>query len=136
MQALVVDLDEGDISAKRDHLIRNLGPATLTIESGGLTKAGQPKLHLWWKLTEPAEGEDLARLCQLRATMALKVGGDDAMSVVLQIWVAGTAKMSVTLHPLEEPISPASGITSLGQMYDTHMQRARRVPGWWRRDGT
>ena len=26
MQALVVDLDEGDISAKRDHLIRNLGP--------------------------------------------------------------------------------------------------------------
>ena len=54
MQALVVDLDEGDISAKRDHLIRNLGPATLTIESGGLTEAGQPKLHLWWKLTEPA----------------------------------------------------------------------------------
>ena len=26
--------------------------------------------------------------------------------------------------PLEEPISPASGITSLGQIYDTHMQRS------------
>ena len=91
MQALVVDLDEGDISAKRDHLIRNLGPATLTIESGGLTEAGQPKLHLWWKLTEPAEGEDLARLCQLRATMALKVGGDDSFASAHQpIRVPGT----------------------------------------------
>ena len=91
MQALVVDLDEGDISAKRDHLIRNLGPATLTIESGGLTEAGQPKLHLWWKLTEPAEGEDLARLCQLRATMALKVGGDDSFGSAHQpIRVPGT----------------------------------------------
>ena len=29
MQALVVDLDEGDISAKRAHLIRHLGPASL-----------------------------------------------------------------------------------------------------------
>ena len=91
MQALVVDLDDGDISAKRDHLIRNLGPATLTIESGGLTEAGQPKLHLWWKLTEPAEGEDLARLCQLRATMALKVGGDDSFGSAHQpIRVPGT----------------------------------------------
>ena len=91
MQALVVDLDEGDISAKRDHLIRNLGPATLTIESGGLTEAGQPKLHLWWKLTEPAEGEDLARLCRLRAAMALKVGGDDSFGSAHQpIRVPGT----------------------------------------------
>ncbi|PAU93768.1 hypothetical protein CK240_17365, partial [Paracoccus salipaludis] len=91
MQALVVDLDEGDISAKRDHLIRNLGPVTLTIESGGLTEAGQPKLHLWWKLTEPAEGEDLARLCRLRAAMALKVGGDDSFGSAHQpIRVPGT----------------------------------------------
>lgn len=91
MQALVVDLDDGDISAKRDHLIRNLGPATLTIESGGLTQVGQPKLHLWWKLTEPAEGEDLAGLYQLRATMALKVGGDDSFGSAHQpIRVPGT----------------------------------------------
>ncbi|RNI19112.1 AAA family ATPase [Paracoccus pantotrophus] len=91
MQALVVDLDDGDISAKRDHLIRNLGPATLTIESGGLTEVGQPKLHLWWKLTEPAEGEDLAGLYQLRATMALKVGGDDSFGSAHQpIRVPGT----------------------------------------------
>ena len=91
MQALVVDLDEGDISAKRDHLIRNLGPATLTIESGGMTEGGQPKLHLWWKLTEPAEGEDLARLCRLRAEIALKVGGDDSFGSAHQpIRVPGT----------------------------------------------
>ncbi|ATQ55035.1 AAA family ATPase [Paracoccus yeei] len=91
MQALVVDLDAGDIAAKRDHLIHNLGPATLTIESGGVTEAGQPKLHLWWKLTEPAEGEDLARLCRLRAAMALKVGGDDSFGSAHQpIRVPGT----------------------------------------------
>ena len=91
MQALVVDLDAGDIAAKRDHLIHNLGPATLTIESGGVTEAGQPKLHLWWKLTEPAEGGDLARLCRLRAAMALKVGGDDSFGSAHQpIRVPGT----------------------------------------------
>lgn len=91
MQALVVDLDDGDISAKRDHLIRNLGPASLIVESGGVTEDGQSKLHLWWKLTEPAEGEDLARLCQLRAAMALKVGGDDSFGSAHQpIRVPGT----------------------------------------------
>lgn len=78
MQAIVVDLDEGDIAAKRDHLIRHLGPPTLVVESGGVTEAGEPKLHLWWKLTEPAEAEDLARLYRLRAEIALKVGGDDS----------------------------------------------------------
>ena len=43
--------------------------------------------------------------------------------------INGTAPERVDLNrhrlpPLEEPISPASGITSLGQMYDTHMQRS------------
>ncbi|WP_423209308.1 AAA family ATPase [Paracoccus yeei] len=91
MQAVVVDLDEGDVAAKRDHLVRHLGRPTLIIESGGRTEDGHVKLHLWWKLTEPAEGEDLARLCQLRATMALKVGGDDSFGSAHQpIRVPGT----------------------------------------------
>ena len=43
--------------------------------------------------------------------------------------INGTAPERVDLNrhrlpPLEEPISPASGITSLGQMYDPHMQRS------------
>ena len=76
MQAIVVDLDAGDIPAKLDHVTRHLGPPTLIIESGGRTPEGAAKLHVWWKLTEPAEGEDLATLCRLRGEIAVKVGGD------------------------------------------------------------
>ncbi len=76
MQAIVVDLDAGDIPAKLDHVTRHLGPPTLIIESGGRTPEGAAKLHVWWKLTEPAESEDLATLCRLRGEIAVKVGGD------------------------------------------------------------
>ncbi|WP_457647232.1 AAA family ATPase [Profundibacter sp.] len=76
MQAIIVDLDAGDIPAKLEHLIRHLGQPTLIIESGGRTPDGATKLHVWWKLTEPVEGEDLVRLCALRGEIAIKVGGD------------------------------------------------------------
>jgi hypothetical protein len=56
MQSLVVDLDSGDIPAKLDHLLHHLGRPTLIVESGGRTPEGVTKLHVWWKLTEPAEG--------------------------------------------------------------------------------
>ena len=46
------------------------------MESGGRTIEGATKLHVWWKLTEPAEGEDLAKLCQVRGDIAVKIGGD------------------------------------------------------------
>jgi hypothetical protein len=76
MQALVVDLDAGDIPAKLDHLLHHLGQPTLIIESGGRTSEGASKLHVWWRMTEPAEGGALAELCRLRGEIALKVGGD------------------------------------------------------------
>ncbi|WP_407681515.1 AAA family ATPase [Profundibacter amoris] len=76
MQAIIVDLDAGDIPAKLEHLVRYLGQPTLIIESGGRTPDGATKLHVWWQLTEPVEGEDLARLCALRGEIAIKVGGD------------------------------------------------------------
>ncbi len=76
MQAIIVDLDAGDIPAKLAHLIQHLGQPTLIVESGGRTADGASKLHIWWQLTEPATGEDLAKLCQLRGEIALKVGGD------------------------------------------------------------
>lgn len=47
MQALVVDLDAGDIPAKLAHLLRHLGQPTLIIESGGRTSEGASKLHVW-----------------------------------------------------------------------------------------
>ncbi|WP_375698021.1 AAA family ATPase [Pseudophaeobacter sp. TrK17] len=76
MQTVVVDLDTGDIDAKRAHLERHLGAPTMVVESGGVTTEGQRKCHVWWALTEPAEGEDIARVCRLRGDIAAKVGGD------------------------------------------------------------
>ncbi len=76
MQTLVVDLDAGDIEAKLGHLLQHLGSPTLLVESGGRTAEGAAKLHVWWRLTEPAEGTDGLRLCALRGEIADKVGGD------------------------------------------------------------
>jgi hypothetical protein len=76
MQTVVVDLDDGDIAAKYEHLVDHLGLPTLVVESGGRTKEGQPKLHVWWKLTEPATDEDIQTVCRLRADIARKIGGD------------------------------------------------------------
>ena len=76
MQALVVDLDTGDIAAKRAHLEAHLGAPAMVVQSGGITAEGQQKCHVWWKLTEAAEGDDVARVCRLRGDIAAKVGGD------------------------------------------------------------
>jgi hypothetical protein len=76
MQTVVVDLDTGDIAAKRAHLERHLGAPTMVVESGGVTPEGQRKAHVWWKLTEPAEGSDMARVTRLRGDIAAKAGGD------------------------------------------------------------
>ncbi len=91
MQAVVVDLDAGDVAAKLTHLVQHLGQPTLLVESGGRTAEGAAKLHAWWRLTEPAEGADLARLCPLRGEIADKVGGDAHFRSAHQpIRVAGT----------------------------------------------
>ena len=77
MQTVLVDLDAGDIAAKLDHLIRHLGEPTLLVESGGRTPDGLDKLHVWWRLSEPAEGEDIALLCRLRGDIAVKIANRD-----------------------------------------------------------
>jgi len=76
MQTVVVDIDTGGIAAKRAHLERHLGSPTMVVESGGTTPEGLRKVHVWWKLTEPAEGNDVARICRLRGDIAAKIGGD------------------------------------------------------------
>lgn len=90
-QVVLVDLDHGDIAAKRAHLVHNLGTPTLEVASGGITPQGQDKLHLYWRLTEPAEDEDVARVCRARQLIAAKVGGDPAFKSAHQpIRVAGS----------------------------------------------
>jgi len=76
MQAIVVDIDTGDIGAKLTHLIRHLGDPALVVESGGRTPEGAHKLHVWWKLSEPATGTDVEQVCALRGAIATKVAGD------------------------------------------------------------
>ena len=70
MQAVVVDIDSGDIAAKRAHLGRHLGLPSRVVENGGITPDGQRKCHVWWKLSEPAEGDDTRRVCRLRGDIA------------------------------------------------------------------
>jgi len=91
MQVVLVDLDGGDITAKRAHLLQHLGLPSLEVASGGVTPEAQTKLHLYWRLTEPATGEDLATVCRLRHAIAVKVGGDPAFRSAHQpIRVAGS----------------------------------------------
>jgi P4 family phage/plasmid primase-like protien len=90
-QVVMVDIDHGDIAAKRDHLVRHLGKPMLEVASGGVTPEGQRKLHLYWRLLEPAEGDDIATVCRARHMIACKVGGDPAFRSAHQpIRVAGS----------------------------------------------
>lgn len=91
MQVVLVDLDQGDIAIKREHLVHHLGPPSLEVASGGITVEGQRKLHLYWKLTEPAQGADIATVCGLQHVIAGKVGGDPSFRSAHQpIRVAGS----------------------------------------------
>lgn len=88
---VLVDLDSGDIGKAREHLERHLGPATLVVASGGKTAEGADKLHLYWRLTEAARGDDLERVRAVRELVAVKGGGDDSFKSLHQpIRVAGS----------------------------------------------
>jgi hypothetical protein len=78
--ALSVECDERPCEAKAK-LEEILGPVTLAVKSGGQWKDPatgelQDKLHLHWRLSTPARGEELAKLKQARDRAARLVGGD------------------------------------------------------------
>jgi hypothetical protein len=105
MQTVLVDLDHGDVRSKRDHLTEHLGPPSLEVISGGTTEDGQERLHLYWKLTEPALGTDVATICKLRSVIAAKVGGDPSFGsahqpirVVGSIYRKGGVERLVTIR--------------------------------------
>ena len=74
--SILVDIDHGDTEAKLIHLIQHIGHPSMVIESGGATETGSAKMHCYWKLSEPAEGDDIQLVLRLREQIALKVGGD------------------------------------------------------------
>jgi P4 family phage/plasmid primase-like protien len=131
-QVVLVDLDHGDIAAKREHLVHHLGEPCLDVESGGITADGQAKRHLYWRLTEPAERDEIATVCRLRHAIAVKVSGDPSFrsahqpiriagSVYLKggerrlVRIAASRKFDYELSELAEavmampPLEPAGG---------------------------
>lgn len=135
---VVVDIDTGDIDAARRHLVDHLGRPSLEVASGGVTMDGDTKLHLYWKLTEPAEGDDLERVRALRATIAEKASGDPAFGslhqpirlpgsvhgkkgVAAPVRILADTGLEFELDDLEEAVSamPALGWSAdLGQKND------------------
>ncbi len=118
-QVVLVDLDHGDIAAKREHLLRHLGVPTLEVASGGVTPDGQRKLHLYWRLTEPAEDEDIARVCRARHMIATKVGGDPAFRSAHQpIRVAGSVHAKSGMRRLVEILHHDPRDHDLGELIE------------------
>ena len=74
-RAFAVDIDKGDISAKRAAIVAAVGEPWLTIRSGG-TENGQSKLHLYFRLTSDALSVDFPELAAVRARVALRFGAD------------------------------------------------------------
>jgi AAA domain len=76
---LSVECDERPQQA-RANLEQILGPATVVVKSGGHWINGsaeaEDKLHLHWRLAQPAYGNELAKLKQVRDLAARLVGGD------------------------------------------------------------
>lgn len=93
---VVVDIDNGDISKKLNHLKKYLGQPSLIVSSGGITSNGEKKLHLYYRLSE-FTGE-LDKLIKARHEIAYKVGADDSFKRITQpIRIAGS------IHQKKEP---------------------------------
>lgn len=78
--ALSVECDANPEAARRK-LEQLLGPATVVVASGGEWVepefgSVEDKLHLHWRLSEPASGEDLALTKEARRLAAALVGAD------------------------------------------------------------
>ena len=81
--AVCVDLDNGRPSEALKYLTQYFSPPTMVIELGGTTAEGEPKLHLWWALSEPTA--ETAKVAQMRESLALKVGGDLSFKRATQV---------------------------------------------------
>jgi hypothetical protein len=73
IRVLVMDIDAGDIAAKRDRAVAVLGQPTLAVFSGGVTGDGQRKQHLYWTI---AGNATVAEATKLWGMAARAFGGD------------------------------------------------------------
>jgi hypothetical protein len=84
--ALSVECDAHPQQA-REKLEALLGPATVVVRSGGRWSNGdgvaEDKLHLHWRLKEPAAGDGLKKLKQVRALATRLVGADPTNKTIV-----------------------------------------------------
>jgi hypothetical protein len=103
---LALELDQGDTQAALDKIAGIIGPATLVVRSGGTwadpdTGELHPKLHAYWRLSEPTTdqaGHDLLAVARHHA--ALLTGADltGAAPVHCFRW-PGSVHTKDPLHP-------------------------------------
>ena len=110
---IVIDLDEGDIAAKRAHLTKHLGAPSLVVASGGVTGSGEAKLHLYWRLADPAFAADLDRVRSARETAARKVGADPSLARVQQ-----PIRLPGSVHCKQGGRRPVRIVADSGEAYD------------------
>jgi len=84
LPAILVDFDKGNPDASLAATEALLGPASIVVESGGRTEVG-PKLHAYWRLSEPATGNNVDRACRVREALALRFSGDPAFKQPAQV---------------------------------------------------
>ena len=132
---ILVDLDNGDVEAKKHHLVHHLGTPSMEVASGGMTPDGQRKRHLYWRLSEAAAGPDRDLVARLRGEIAQKVGGDISFANISQpIRVPGTIHgKNGTRNPVEI-VAIATAEYHLGEFVDSVRQMpsiydAETVPG-------
>lgn len=89
--SILVDIDSGDTDEKLDWCSEIVGTPTMVVLSGGVTDAGKPKRHVYWRLTEPSA--EIDRIAALRETLALKAGGDPSFKRAPQV-----VRVPGTLH--------------------------------------
>ncbi len=91
MQTLLIDIDDGDTEEKLQILTKSIGKPTLIVESGGITKEGNAKLHIYWQLRKKVTGNNLKKLLELRHKIAIFARGDTHFKSAHQpIRVAGS----------------------------------------------
>ena len=91
----------------QEYLVRHLGTPTLEVASGGITAEGQRKLHLYWRLMEPAEADDITTVCRAPRKGADRSGGDGKVPIpapfsedaLAATFTEGTPSVGVTSRP-------------------------------------
>ena len=84
LPAILCDFDKGNPDENLKAAEKQIGPATIVVESGGKTEAG-PKLHAYWRLDNRGQPADIDSVCKVREVLANNFGGDAAFKQAAQV---------------------------------------------------